>query len=354
MAPRSTGLLSASTRFGIFLALSLAAGGCGVFGDDNRGVIAERKVSPDRSLEAYVRADDRMNFSSLVRLGTMREHVWVHWGSPGSPLKSRKLLVAKAPADEESPFPIADDVRLVFAPDSRRLAVVTPNALQVVDLITGRRWELTGPGERVSSLAWVSPSEVVYASHTYLVAPPLQDDGRQTLSDRTFWRQQYDQPPLARQILLHEMRVAAGANRRFAWPLESFSPTGDRVIFRSPIEGGQFIMMDLNGQAGRRFGATSTNCQVWWKDDGSRALVSQAIPDKYILVDSFTGRATDVSAKVVSVLDRERRWRRNPSFDQYGEMQNDAAKAVLWQGISDDEPRPFQGSSGLIRPLSMR
>ncbi|MEI7836161.1 MAG: hypothetical protein WCK05_07090, partial [Planctomycetota bacterium] len=176
MSSRSVGLFAASLKPALLLAVSLAAGGCGLFPNDARGVIAERKVSPDRSLEAYVRGDGRVNFSSLARLGSQREHVWVHWGSPGSPLSTRKLLVAKAPADEELASPLAADVHVLFSPDSRRLAVVTPTAVKVVDLITGQHWLLTSPGERVSSLAWASNTDVVYASHVYF-SPSGEEDG---------------------------------------------------------------------------------------------------------------------------------------------------------------------------------
>lgn len=352
MSSRHIGLFVASLRVWLVASVSLAAGGCGLFPSDSRGIISERKISPDRSLEAYVRADDRVNFSSLPRLGTRREHVWVHWGSPGSPLKTRKLLVAKAPADQETPSPIAENVHVVFSPDSRRLAIVTPESLKVVDLITGGHWDLTGPDERVSSLAWASDTDVVYAGHTYLVAPTREDDGRQMLSDRTFWRQTFNQGSQARQMLYHETRVAAGANTRFAWPLESFAPTGDRVIFRSPIEAGHFVLLDLPARTGRRFGSASATSQVWWKDDGSRALVSQALPDKYLLIEAATGQAVDVSAKVATVLDRERRWRRNPSFDRYPEMQQEAVRSILWQD-SYDPLHPLDGSGGLIRPLSL-
>ncbi|MCY2927407.1 MAG: hypothetical protein NT031_18610, partial [Planctomycetota bacterium] len=212
MSPRPMGLFVASLRPVLLLAASLTAGGCGLWPSDTRGVIAERRVSPDRSLEAYVRGDDRMNFSSFSRLGTQREHVWVHWGSPGSPLKTRKLLVAKAPADRESLTPVAGEVHLAFSPDSRRLAIVTPDALKVVDLITGGHWDLAAPGERVTSLAWAGDTDVVYACHTYLTAPCEEDDGRPLLSDRTLWRQRFDQAPETRQKLFRETRVAAGAN----------------------------------------------------------------------------------------------------------------------------------------------
>ncbi|MCY2932170.1 MAG: hypothetical protein NTV86_22275 [Planctomycetota bacterium] len=352
MSSKPMGFILTQAFAAMFFSLSLTAGGCGYF-SDNHGVIAERSVSPDRSLEAYVRGDDRMNFSSFSRLGSPREHVWVHWGSPGSPLKTRKLLVAKAPADEETSHSLAGDVHLAFSPDSRRLAIITPDAVKVVDLITGRQWDLTGPEERVSSLAWASNTDVVYASHTYLAPPREEDDGQQLYSNRTFWRQPFDRGAMERQMLYHETRVAAGANTRFAWPLESFSPTGDRVIFRTPIERGHFVMLDLAGRRGFGFGTTSANSQVWWKDDGSRALVSLSVPDKYLLVDAFGGRTTDVSAKVSAVMDRERRWRRNPSFDRYGEMQSDAVRSVLWQGTSDDLI-PVDANGGLIRPLSKR
>ena len=126
MSAKSMGFTLAPAAALLFL-LSSTAGCSGLFNGDTRGGIAERKVSPDRSLEAYVRGDDRINFSSLPRLGSLREHVWVHWGSPGSPLKTRKLLVAKAPADQNTPYPIASDVHVEW-----KVAPLPPELIKVI------------------------------------------------------------------------------------------------------------------------------------------------------------------------------------------------------------------------------
>jgi hypothetical protein len=238
------------------------------------------------------------------------------------------VRVAKVAPEDRSAGPLAYETHLLFSPDSRRLAVVTHESLKVIDLITGEHWKLTASDERVTSLAWTSNTDVVYAAHTYM-SPPRGDDVRETASDRSFWRQRADAGPGARTLVFRESSVPAGANRHFDWPLESFCPRGDRVIFRSPLHGGTFVLLDLNSRTTRQFGSCSARSMTWWNREGTRAICSQAILDKYVIVDACTGRTSDVSDTVSAMIKRERRWRNDTTFENYVEMQGDAARAVL-------------------------
>lgn len=313
--------------------------GCGVFpGTDRPGLAGEKKLSHDGSLEARVRGTERLNWSvwDLSDFWRMDEQIWVAWGAPGGG-RDHKLRVVRVPHDERSgTYPVVYDTHLYFSPDSRRLAVVSHANLLIVDLITGAHSTLTAGGERVSSLAWVSNSEIVYASHTYTWAP-THDSIVQSVSDRAFWRQSVDQGPGLRRLLYRESGLVAGANRNFPWPLESFSPTGAHVIFRSP-NNGNFLLLDTAGRSVRTIGPCTSGSAVWWNADGSRAICSMAAADRYLSIDPAAGRVMDVSAKVASMIQRERRWRRDATYDNYAEIQTGAVNAVLSAPVVVEPP----------------
>jgi hypothetical protein len=214
----------------------------------------------------------------------------ISWRKVDKPQVVRSASIERiAPGRQQRPP--SEKVHAVIAPDSAHVAVISPNYLTVVDLRTGQSSRVTPHGERVTSVAWLNASEVVYAAHT-------QPRGKEPKSwTRTIYRQRIDQPWKKRIEVYREFDVVTGADDFIRWGLESWSPDGRWVIFASPYFDGLFDLLDV--ETGRRrplSKADGLSNSVAWRSDSSAALcVGGSWPMEAVLVPTDGGPIVDLS-----------------------------------------------------------
>lgn len=193
------------------------------------------------------------------------------------------------------------ELRTVFSPDGRHVAVVTPDGVTVADLDSAEHWRLTPGDEQVTSLAWLSAGEVAYAAHTNRRGT---DDA---VSDRTFWRQRIAEPASARTRIYQEAGVRAGLDEEDGvWPLEAWSPGGRYVVFHD--RGKAMALLDAATGTTRTFGRAGVYIprRVSWKPDGSAAACLSVALDRShteaLLLDPLGDEPRDFSWEYTQAL----------------------------------------------------
>lgn len=189
---------------------------------------------------------------------------------------------------------LAGAVHMVFSPSGRRVAVVLPRELSVIDLGPDRasaRMQVTATAnELISAVAWISESDLRYVSHRQV------DEENPLLFERTFWQYRLGDRPGDRTPLYRERLVATGANAPSEWPIEKLSPDGRYAIFPSPYRDGRFRLLDLPAarivsEFGRADGPLAS---VSWKPDSSAAFcVGGSFPPQAVMVTVPDGQEHD-------------------------------------------------------------
>ncbi len=192
--------------------------------------------------------------------------------------------------------PIAWRTHYAFSPAGRQVAAASPAGLQVIDLAEGRIRRLSAPRERITSFAWVGDDRIVYVAQTRRLLELSSDLLNADLWDRTVWRQRVDGREPRRSVW-QEQAAATGAGDVPVWPLEHFSPDGQRLLLSSPYADGQFQLLDLDDGSRIAFGSSSGPASlVAWKPDSSAAVVvGGAWPVSAWLVDAAGGQISDIS-----------------------------------------------------------
>jgi hypothetical protein len=250
------------------------------------------QFAPDGQTVAYVWLDN-LAISDLTKAAVFSDTASVRWCSITTPGKQHSASIDSAFLTAGGD-PTESHVHLVFSPDSRHLAAVGPRHLVMIELGSGKHWQMAAEGEEISSLAWLGNEEIVYAAHRR----PSKVPG--WYSSRTIWRQGIHDPPKARKALLHEDKIMVPGSYSIEWNLERWAPNGQYVVFSSSPGWSQRKLLSVaTGEVstiGRLGGST---LGVAWRRDGS-AVFCRARTDEdseAILVDPKTGRVRDFSAQ---------------------------------------------------------
>ncbi len=265
------------------LLVGLIAAGCG----PARMIRCHPRFSPDSRVLAYIEQEEK---DPALRCN-------ICWRDVSEAGEVSRIRV-DAPGPSWDDLPLGRRIHLVFSPDSRRLAAVTPTGIRIIELSSAETHSPTARGEVVTGLAWVSNDEIVYAAHTN------RKGTHKEVSDRTFWRQKVASPAKDRQAVYREARTATGVGYYPLWPLEHLSPDGRFVVFASPFVNGKFKLLDLRTKAVREVGRCDGYAAcVAWKRDGSAAFcVGGAWPPQAVLVEPATGKITDFSRRFAAAF----------------------------------------------------
>ena len=156
-----------------------------------------------------------------------------------------------------------------FSPDSRYLAVATPEYLTIVTVRSGRARRVNRYGEYVTSFVWLSSGEIGY------VTVARHDEGAKGRRRRVVWRQ--DVSASANERVAVFQGAASDTiveDRLYHFPVEYWSPQGRYVVFASSYGDERFHLLDLATSSAQPFG--EANLHPWggvsWKADGSAAF----------------------------------------------------------------------------------
>ncbi len=270
------------------LCLAATIGGCMVGGGPE--LVA---FSPDGSKLAYVWKDFLCGIDWITRSYVTLESEYVRWCSLDSPQRQHCIKIhTKLHHDGGADCP----AELVFSPNSRYLARISPLRVVIIDLATKRHWCLNPRGEYITSFVWLGYDEVIYTSFAKVPGGP--DTIYKTVYNRTVWRQRIHGTNKARVPVFHEDGLRSCGTYGYE---ESFSPDGRYVVFTSSGKtgdiGGQLKLLDvatatvhtLDRQEGELMEASwkpNSSCLFClvqmgpiWKPEYKALLVNPAKPD---------------------------------------------------------------------------
>jgi Tol biopolymer transport system component len=251
--------LGASRHCGVvrsyLLLIALFAVG-GLTGCSGEGSPGSLHFSPDGSIIAYTYVK-RIDLPLPPELPTIYSTVYLQW-CRSDQLKECRSLKIESYGKSYGSF-VQNAFLLMFSPDSKQLAVKSPRCLEVVDLATMTRRQLTGPDESVGSIGWLGNKEMVYSVFT----KPATWEKSYGVTHRIF-RHSIGEPS-AKRSLLYEQTNYEGLQHDYV------SPTGEHVVFMSQgYPKARFL--SLNTQTGEVIALSKKFSQfqgVSWKPDGS-------------------------------------------------------------------------------------
>lgn len=261
--------------------------------------------SPDGEVLAYLWHNGIRRYSERPREMPLMltESVEIRWFDVGRPDEVRTTLV-----DEIDLRPSGAHynitARLLFSPDSRHLAVVSPKRLIIIELATGDSREIPLEEEETfRELAWRSSDVPVYAILR----------GR----TETFFRHQFKATPSERQLVYEaELDWVAQTHHQpdgFTLPpgLQEFdwSPDGRLVLIRRRAQQGQPVaLLDIDtGTITPLSNSISSVMGTSWSNNGAHILIrGSSQPHTYgdvvVLVDTRTGQATDMAERFSTLV----------------------------------------------------
>jgi hypothetical protein len=258
------------------------------------------EFSPDGRFVAYVMAR-QWDLPLPPEMPTIRSTVYVMWRplSDGSKTQSVKI----DSFGRKFGFWGKERVHLAFAPDSRHLSVVSPRRLMIIDVETGKNWNLTRAGDQVTSCHWLGSDEIGYVLYTNRQG----DSGKK--ADRLFVKQGIHDRFEAAKIIHRQSGVEADFKEGIsqnAWPIERWSPDGRFVIFTDLQSKEQFRILEVMSGALRSFGHPGLrNEGVAWHPEGTWAFCigqHRLDPPYCWLLQPQTGGVLDLSDNLRSFL----------------------------------------------------
>ncbi|NOZ21963.1 MAG: hypothetical protein GXP25_12850 [Planctomycetes bacterium] len=246
-------------------------------------------LSPDGKFVAYQWVE-RKDLPLPPEMPTVETKVYLRWCALAYPTKQQSLLMIDA-GKKYRTVAAESLVNVVFSPDSKRMAVVTPERLMIVEVASDRRWDLDTPDQVITSLVWTGDDQVAYAAHSN----PRGFAGDKT--DRTLYLRKAQDLKGVGAITLYSATYDGGS----FWGIERWSPRGRYVIFRNQRHGADLRLFDASTKTITAFGAqNSYTVGVSWKPDESAAVcVSQVIggagPCEALLLDPATGKTEDLT-----------------------------------------------------------
>lgn len=212
--------------------------------------------SPDGTTIAYTYVE-RIDLPLPPEMPTIYSTVYLQW-CHSDQLKQCQSIKIDSYGKSYGSF-VQGQFLLMFSPDSKQLAVKSPRYFEVVDLQTGKRFQLTGPDESVATMGWLGNTEMVYVIYTE------SDPGKRSHSlTHQIFRHSIGEPA-GKRLMLYEQKDYDGTYHDY------ISPTGEYIVFMSQgYSNGRFLLLD--SQTGKVTPLTEKDgqCQgVSWKPDGS-------------------------------------------------------------------------------------
>ncbi len=219
---------------------------------------------------------------------TFRTVPYARWCKMNSPRDCETIKLPSSRSDYG--YYIVNDIVPIFSPDSRRLAIISPDGLLLADVESGKYKKISLAQEEVKTARWIENDELGYAAHT--TRRGKYDD----VIDLTFWRQKIDQPANTRTEIHRELGIDN-------YPNEYWSPGGKHVIFvYHGYYAGQFRMLDIATGKATELGSPGIMSKgVSWKPDSTAAVIHSQIkgdlPVEVLLVELETGETIDLSER---------------------------------------------------------
>jgi hypothetical protein len=285
----------------LFAMLALVASGCA----DAPGRNEYLFFSPDgRTLAWIFHAQLRSAFNPYA---VVRERYDVRWRSVDDPESTKSATV-----DEAGNLLFAGTLdlapRVLFSPDSRRLAAAGERGLMVVELGAGQSRQLCRGDEFVTSFVWTGSDEIVYVTCTGIDLHTYQT---YEATVRTVWRQNVAQGASRRKAVLrrevlepgrgiligHRKDISPDGKHAVLADLDSPPPPG---LFRGRPATISFSLVGLDDGRERRIVADDYlgSWGVAWKPDASAVAVifeDSLRTYRAVLFEPATGRTYDFS-----------------------------------------------------------
>jgi hypothetical protein len=283
----------------LFAMLALVVCGCASESDWTEALF----FSPDGRSLAWIH--------HFVARRNVYEVVWdrydVRWRAIDDPQGTKSVKV------DEAGIGLFPDMveyvpRVLFSPDSRRLAVAGERGLMIVDVATGRSRQLCKRGEFVISFAWNGSDGLLYVTRTGSEWDfPLHGP-----SVRTVWRQDLregasDRKAVHRREEIEPGRILCGRDAKDISPdgkyvvladLDSEPPLGLPIDKTATIS---FSLVNLDDGQARPIVAGNCKLSWWgaaWKPDASAVAVifqDGLYTYRAVLFEPATGRTCDFS-----------------------------------------------------------
>jgi hypothetical protein len=265
--------------------------------------------APDGSAVAFLW--DEGIAAGLVDREYLTRNTYLYW-SRASDLKDRRRVHLVSCVGSDAGYHSAE-WGVQFAPDSQRVAAIAPpnHRLLIVDLASGSHEALTGPPDLVTSFAWIGPREIGYVTCS---------PGSSNRAHRRFWRQLVAPAVGERRCIHDDGDIEADAVLYARKPLESWSPTGQHVLYMKPSYRGCLNLLGTVTGAVQGIGDSGMHMLgAAWRPDGAQAFCILDVTgdvghQQALLVDAMTGNVRDVTAAYRGSFsadvypDVERRW----------------------------------------------
>jgi hypothetical protein len=197
----------------------------------------------------------------------LSQKTWLYYGPVTDPNQTRSVTLGEW-GMAKTGYSLLDHTHLVFSLQGARLAVVSPGAILFVDLASGKVGRSRLPDETITSLGWIAPQTIGYASFKN-----AQPEG---VPLRTIWRQDVESGPEKRTSLLQDKGVGGAGGVALSsddWPREYWSPDGRYVLFREAGATESASLLEVSTQRTRPLGPEGTTLERGaWKHDGSAVL----------------------------------------------------------------------------------
>jgi len=219
------------------------------------------------------------------------ESVAVRWCSSKSPQQFKETKVDSLRLDGNREY-LDHRSHLSFSPDSKHLAVVYRRGVLIIELATGRSWRPVESEDPVTSLAWLSGTEIAYVLHgaNRLFCRQAVAD---TASQRIVVHQDEADPDFEPHRLIFGFPDA--------WPTEYWSHGGRHVVFNSRRK---LKLLDVTTGDTHEFGRphrwSPQVVAVSWKPDDSAVLCIRGDEDdgyEAVVLEPATHEITDVSTE---------------------------------------------------------
>ena len=245
--------------------ICFALSGCSTSSDEgSRGV----QISPNGEWIAYLWYE-----REYVQRGPepvpVRETVSLCWSATATPQKITCLPLGEWDPDQSAEF-LSSQTHLVFSHKGRCLAIVQPGRLLFVDLVSGQTGIHELADEVTTSLSWLDEQTVGYV--TYKKSGLGEDDK----TERTFWRQRFDQS-VAERTAIHcnvDIRYPLPTilDEGQDWPQEFWSPDGRFVLFRDPSRRGSPCLLKIVTQKVQGLQHSGALEAAAWRRDSSQVV----------------------------------------------------------------------------------
>ena len=246
-------------------------------------------LSPDGASVAY-QWIERKDLPLPPEMPTIERKIYVRWCALAAPTRQQSLLMI-TPGKKYRAVGDASLVYVVFSPDSKHMAVVTPERTTIVQVQSDKHWDLETPDQIVTSVVWTSDDQIGYAAHSN------RRGFVGSKTDRTLRLRKIRDIVGDGAITLYTAPYEGGAS----WGIEHWSPGGRYVIFRNQRHGDDFRLFDVSTKTVTAFGQTKSYTEgVSWRPDGSAALclsrgIGGSAPYEALLLDPATGKTEDLT-----------------------------------------------------------